>query len=55
MHYVALASRLPAELRRQVESNLSGTDAVTMLKVDKNLNRLTKESPMLPVCHTGQV
>ena len=47
MHYAALASRLPAELRRQVESNLSGADAVTMLKVDKNLNRLTKESPTL--------
>ena len=47
MHYVALASRLPVELRRQVESRLSGTDAVAMLKVDKNLNRLTKESPTL--------
>lgn len=47
MHYVALASRLPVELRRQVESSLSGTDAVAMLKVDKNLNRLTKESPTL--------
>ena len=47
MHYAALASRLPAELRYQVESNLSGADAVTMLKVDKNLNRLTKESPTL--------
>ena len=47
MHYVALASRLPVELRRQVESHLSGTDAVAMLKVDKNLNRLTKESPTL--------
>ena len=47
MHYAALASRLPVELRRQVESRLSGTDAVAMLKVDKNLNRLTKESPTL--------
>ena len=47
MHYVALASRLPVELRRQVESRLSCTDAVAMLKVDKNLNRLTKESPTL--------
>lgn len=47
MHYVALSSRLPVELRRQVESSLTGTDAVAMLKVSKNLNRLTKESPTL--------
>ena len=47
MLYASLATRLPVELRRQVESNLEPADAVAMLRVSKKLNPLTKESPTL--------
>ena len=47
MLYAALASRLPVELRRHVEYSLDPADAVTMLRVSKELNALTKESPTL--------
>ena len=42
-----LATRLPVEIRRHVESSLEPADAVAMLRVSKKLNALTKESPTL--------
>ena len=47
MLYASLATRLPVELRCQVESSLEPADAVAMLRVSKKLNTLTKESPTL--------
>ena len=47
MLYATLVTRLPVEIRRQVESSLEPADAVAMLRVSKKLNALTKESPTL--------
>mgnify|MGYP001183136594 FL=1 len=47
MLYATLATRLPVEIRRHVESSLEPADAVAMLRVSKKLNALTKESPTL--------
>ena len=47
MFYAAIVPRLPVELRNQVDSFLEPADAVAMLRVSKNLNTLTNESPLL--------
>ena len=47
MLYATIASRLPFELRHQVDCALEPADAAAMLQVSKKLNALTKESPTL--------